>query len=148
MKKTRRRKKKNKIQENGLWNVVQEVLVKHFGLTGYAVGGLLSGLILHIAFALIYRLQNLFPVNDENLAIVPIIMSILDIVSIVLCCLAGLAELIVHLIHNFIRLFKKEQIKTEKEFQKYDSLPGKTAEIAKELAEDIEAIEVEDDDNA
>ena len=137
-----------KVKRQGFWKTIEEVLVKHIGATGYAVQGFLDGLILHVTFWGIQKVQGCFVVDDETIECMTKIVGFLDVAAIVICSAAGIASLCIHLFYDLQRARLKEKKETEKIYSKFDSLPGKTAKIAKDYAEDIESIEVEDEDNA
>lgn len=138
----------NKVKRQGFWKIIEGVLVKHIGATGYAVQGFLSGLILHIIFWVFQKIQGCFVVDGETIEFMTKKVGFLDVAAILICSAWGIASLFMHLYYDFQRARLKEKKETEKIYSKFDSLPGKTAKIAKEYAEEIESIEVEDEDNA
>lgn len=142
--------KKNKIKNiirKGIrkWSV--DLLVKQMGAIGYAIQGLIDGLLLHIVFWVIQFLEGLLIVHNTMIESATKVVGILDYASIIICTIVGIINLIIHSYHETMRERVKENNTTQKVKNKYESLPGKTAKIAEELASDINSIEVEDDQN-
>ena len=135
----------SKIKRKGFWKYIEEFLIKHLGAMGYAVQGLLGGLVLHIVFWSVHKVQSIFIIDDIILNKAMMVVGVLDACGIVICALAGFISLGIHHYYDIKRVHLRESTETKKIMSRYGALPGKTANIANELAADIATIEVEED---
>lgn len=142
--------KKNKINciiRKGIRKWLFDLLVKQMGAIGYVIQGLIDGLFLHIVFWIVQFIEGLFVVNNTMIVSASKLVGILDYASIIICTIVGIINYVIHSYYDTKREQVKENSATQKIKNKYESLPGKTAEIAEKLASDINSIEVEDDPN-
>lgn len=142
--------KKNKISSiirKGIRKWLFDLMIKQMGAIGYVIQGLIDGLFLHIVFWFVQFIESLFVVNNTMIVSASKLVGVLDYASIIICTIVGIINYLIHSYYDTKREQVKENSATQKIKNKYESLPGKTADIAEKLAADINSIEVEDASN-